>query len=44
MYNITGRKNPYSVYFRTEPSGQVKGYMLSVFASQIPYVNLNILF
>ena len=44
VYNITGRKNPYSVYFRTEPSGQVKGYMLSVFASQIPYVNLNILF
>ena len=44
VYNITGRKNPYSIFFRTEPSGQVKGYMLSVFASQIPYVNVNILF
>ena len=44
VYNITGRKNPYSVFFKTLPSGQVKGYMLSVFASQVPYVNLNILF
>jgi len=44
VYNLTGRKNPYSVFFRTEPSGEVKGYLLSVFASQIPYVNLNILF
>jgi len=32
------------VYFRTSPDGDVVGYMLSVFASQIPYVNLNILF
>ena len=44
VYNITGRKNPYSIFFRTGPSGEVVGYMLSVFASQIPYVNINILF
>ena len=44
VYNITGRKNPYSVFFKTQPSGQVNGYMLSVFATQVPYVNLNILF
>ncbi|MBO4624246.1 MAG: TonB-dependent receptor plug domain-containing protein [Bacteroidales bacterium] len=44
VYNVTGRKNPYSVFFRTEPSGKVRGYMLSVFASQIPYINLNVLF
>ena len=44
VYNLTGRKNPYSVFFRTDNEGNVKGYMLSVFASQIPYVNLNILF
>ena len=44
IYNITGRKNPYSVFFRTNPSGEIKGYMLSVFATQIPYINLNILF
>ena len=44
VYNVTGRKNAYSVFFRTTPSGTVNGYMLSVFASQIPYINLNILF
>ena len=44
MYNVTGRKNPYSVFFQTSPSGAVNGYMLSIFASQVPYVNLNILF
>ena len=44
VYNLTGRKNAYSVYFRTTPSGKVNGYMLSVFATQIPYINLNILF
>ena len=44
VYNVTGRKNPYSVFFKTLPNGQVKGYMLSVFASQVPYINLNILF
>ena len=43
VYNVTGRKNPYSVFFKNE-YGAAKGYMLSVFATQIPYVNLNILF
>ena len=44
VYNVTGRKNPYSVFFKTTPSGEVKGYMLSVFATQVPYINLNLLF
>ena len=44
VYNVTGRKNPYSVFFKTTPYGLAQGYMLSVFATQIPYVNLNILF
>ena len=44
VYNVTGRKNPYSVFFKSTPDGRTKGYMLSVFATQIPYVNLNILF
>ena len=44
IYNVTGRKNPYSVFFKTSPSGYVQGYMLSVFATQIPYVNINFLF
>ena len=45
VYNVTGRKNPYSVFFNTlGGSSMAKGYMLSVFATQIPYINLNILF
>lgn len=43
VYNLTGRKNPYSVYFVSE-NGVVNGYKLSIFGSAIPYVNLNILF
>ena len=44
VYNVTGRKNPYSVFFRTNAGSMVSGYMLSVFATQIPYINLNFLF
>ena len=44
VYNVTGRKNPYSVFFKSSSAGVTKGYMLSVFATQIPYINLNILF
>lgn len=45
VYNVTGRKNAYSVFFNTlGGSSMAKGYMLSVFATQIPYINLNILF
>ena len=43
VYNVTGRRNPYSVFFKNE-YGAAQGYMLSVFATQIPYINLNILF
>ena len=44
VYNVTGRKNPYSVFFQAGNNGMVQGYMLSIFATQIPYINLNILF
>lgn len=43
VYNLTGRKNPYSVYFVTE-NGRVNGYKLSIFGSIIPFVNFNIRF
>jgi hypothetical protein len=43
IYNLTGRKNPYSVYFVTE-NGRVNGYKLSIFGSVIPFVNFNIRF
>ena len=42
-YNLTGRKNPYSIYFVSE-GGSVNGYKLSIFGSAIPFVNFNIHF
>jgi len=41
VYNITGRDNPYSVYFVTD-GRQIKGYQLSVFATPIPFVTFNL--
>ncbi len=43
VYNLTGRKNPYSVYYVSE-NGVVNGYKLSVFGNPIPYINFNIRF
>jgi len=39
VYNVTGRRNAYSVFFEGE-----KSYMLSIFACPIPYINLNLKF
>lgn len=44
VYNLTGRKNAYSVYYTAGNGTQVNGYMLSVFACPIPYVNINLKF
>ena len=44
VYNVTGRKNPYSVFFKADENGHSQGYLLSVFATRIPYINLNLLF
>lgn len=43
-YNVTGRKNAYSVYYDTRMGSGLSGHMLSIFAVPVPYVNLNILF
>ena len=43
VYNLTGRRNPYSVYFISE-NGVVNGYKLSIFGSAIPFINFNIKF
>jgi hypothetical protein len=43
VYNLTGRHNPYSVYFISE-NGVVNGYKLSIFGSAIPFINYNIRF
>ena len=43
VYNITGRKNPYSVYYTSE-NGTINGYKLSIFGSAIPFITYNIRF
>ena len=43
VYNLTGRKNPYSVYYISQ-NGVVNGYKLSIFGSAIPFLNFNIRF
>jgi hypothetical protein len=43
VYNLTARKNPYSVYF-TEVNGVIKGYQLSIFGTAIPFITYNFRF
>jgi hypothetical protein len=43
VYNLTGRKNPYSIYF-IEQNGVIKGYQLSIFGVPIPSITYNFKF
>jgi hypothetical protein len=43
VYNVTARKNPYSVYFVNE-NGKIKGYQLSIFGTAIPAITYNFRF
>lgn len=43
VYNLTGRKNAYSVYYIAE-DGKLKGYKLAIFGMPIPYLSYNIKF
>jgi len=41
LYNVTGRENIYSVYFRIE-HGKIQGYSLSIFGRTIPTISYRI--
>lgn len=43
VYNLTSRRNAYSVFFTSE-EGVIKGYKLSVFAQAIPTITYNFKF
>jgi hypothetical protein len=43
VYNLTGRRNAYSVFFTTK-DGVIQGYKLSVFGSPIPTITYNFRF
>lgn len=40
LYNLTARKNAYSVYFKNV-NGNIKGYKLSIFGTIIPSISYN---
>ena len=40
VYNVLGRKNPYSIFFKTE-DGVVKGYQMSIFGQPIFMLTYN---
>ena len=44
VYNVTGRKNAYSVFYRTEGGEKIRGYKLTVFGAPIPYLSINMRF
>ena len=43
IYNVFGRKNPYSIYFNVE-NDKIKGYKLSIFGAPIPTITYNFKF
>ena len=44
VYNLTGRKNVYSIYFQNEGENGMKGYRMSIFGAPIPYASFNVKF
>ena len=42
VYNLTGRRNVYSIYYESQMD--VQGYKLSIFGAPIPFVSYNIKF
>ena len=43
-YNITGRKNAYSIFCDTSHGAAMNAYKLSIFATCVPYINITVLF
>jgi TonB dependent receptor/CarboxypepD_reg-like domain/TonB-dependent Receptor Plug Domain len=43
VYNLTGRRNPYSIYFKAE-NGRINGYQLAIFGRPIPNLTYNFKF
>jgi len=43
FYNLTGRRNPYTIQFRNE-DGQIQGYEISILGTVIPSISYNLKF
>ena len=44
VYNLTGRKNAFSVFYTKNERDRVQGYKLSIFGAPIPYINYTLKF
>ena len=44
VYNLTGRDNVYSVYFKSNPKGGLNGYQMSIFPRPLVTLSYNIKF
>ena len=44
IYNLTGRKNVYSIYYVNEDKEGIKGYKMSIFGAPIPFITYNVKF
>jgi hypothetical protein len=44
VYNVTGRKNAFSVYYAENEKRRIQGYKLSIFGAPIPYLNYTLKF
>ena len=44
VYNLTGRDNAYSIFFKTIPGGGLRGYQMSIFPRPLLTISYNIKF
>jgi outer membrane cobalamin receptor len=44
IYNLYGRKNPYTVFFKSTPDGVLKPYALSIIGTALPSISYNFKF
>jgi hypothetical protein len=44
VYNVYGRKNPYSIFFKSDGSGIPQPYQLSILGSALPSISYNVKF
>jgi len=44
IYNVTGRDNVYSIFFKTDSNGNMKGYQMSIFPRPLLTIAYNIKF
>jgi len=44
IYNVYGRKNPYSIFFKSSGSGIPEPYQLSILGSALPSISYNVKF